>query len=191
MAEAILPNFPILMRNRYEIRGDHVAIFLKKRSGQVFECLIDTSDFAKVAALKGSWCVNSEARGPYAILNLYSYERGGFRRRLDGRLMHRVIMDAPQGAVVDHIDPQRTLDNRRSNLRIATYTLNALNRRELSVERVGAGWEARLGFRGHYYRIGIFESEEMAKAAKLGARNLAIGLESLDVAKSLNGVDPA
>jgi hypothetical protein len=42
--------------------------------------------------------------------------------------LHRLIMDPPAGKVVDHISG-KTLDNRRSNLRICSHSENARNRR--------------------------------------------------------------
>lgn len=41
--------------------------------------------------------------------------------------IHRLIMNAPKGYVVDHIS-HNTLDNRKINLRIATYSQNSMNR---------------------------------------------------------------
>lgn len=40
--------------------------------------------------------------------------------------MHRVIMNAQKGEIVDHINGDTT-DNRRSNLRIVSKSINALN----------------------------------------------------------------
>jgi hypothetical protein len=40
--------------------------------------------------------------------------------------MHRLIMNPPEGMVVDHINGDR-LDNRRENLRVTTQSVNARN----------------------------------------------------------------
>jgi len=44
------------------------------------------------------------------------------------KLMHRVILDAPKGQIVDHING-KCLDNRRSNLRIVTASQNSINKK--------------------------------------------------------------
>jgi hypothetical protein len=54
--------------------------------------------------------------------------------------LHRVITNAPKGLVVDHINHD-TLDNRRSNLRVCTYSQNLCNR--------GAE-KGKAGFKGVY-----------------------------------------
>jgi hypothetical protein len=58
---------------------------------------------------------------------------GGYAMRLDNRtkttfLMHRVILNAPDGMEVDHVNGNG-LDNRRANLRFATRQQGQANRR--------------------------------------------------------------
>ena len=42
--------------------------------------------------------------------------------------MHRLILNAPQNKLVDHVDGNG-LNNRKTNLRLCNYTQNAWNRR--------------------------------------------------------------
>lgn len=68
------------------------------------------------------WCASVARRGVYAVRK---------RRRADGPggslvLLHRVIVDAPIGLEVDHIDGD-TLNNRRGNLRVVSRAENSWN----------------------------------------------------------------
>jgi hypothetical protein len=64
--------------------------------------------------------------------------------------MHRFIMNAPDGLDVDHIRPMDTLDNRRSNLRLATESQNAMNRRIQSNSETGCKGVSRTAKSGNY-----------------------------------------
>lgn len=52
----------------------------------------------------------------------------GYAVTAKGLRMHRLIMNAPKGMVVDHINHNK-LDNRRENLRICTNAENTRNRK--------------------------------------------------------------
>lgn len=118
------------MKNEYEIRGDTTVIFIKRRNGDVYEFLVDTDDLPRLLEAGGSWCVDlpynpkDAARKPYAIRN--AAREGGGREFVK---LHRVLMDAPLGKVVDHIDGD-TLNNRKSNLRVTDHFGNMQNLNE-------------------------------------------------------------
>ncbi len=89
--------------------------------------------------------------------------------------MHRLILAAPKGQLVDHINHD-TLDNRRCNLRLADYQQNARNRR-LSIKSTSgmpgitwnkklSKWIAQIGIdRKERKHLGCFDSAEDAKLA--------------------------
>jgi hypothetical protein len=61
--------------------------------------------------------------------------------------MHRVILSAPPGLMVDHIDGDG-LNNRRSNLRLATHAQNGQNQRRSRANASGfkgVSWSSRVG----------------------------------------------
>jgi len=88
--------------------------------------------------------------------------------------MHRVIMNAPEGKIVDHRN-REGLDNTKRNLRLATHSQNCCNRtRTKSGSSKYKGiryrgkkrkWEASICYNGIYKHLGTFENEEDAARA--------------------------
>lgn len=94
--------------------------------------------------------------------------------------IHRLVMNAPEGMVVDHIN-HNGLDNRKCNLRICTIAQNSCNQRSLagSSSRYKGVWlnkhdkifTASIGYNGRKIHLGTFADEtEAARAYDAKAR---------------------
>lgn len=90
-------------------------------------------------------------------------------------LMHRLILGAPAGVDVDHINHDG-LDNRRCNLRLCTKSENGANRRVQATPKSSRykgvcwvvskrRWIARIKVGGRLIYLGRFRSEEDAARA--------------------------
>ncbi len=89
-------------------------------------------------------------------------------------LMHRVILGAPPGLEVDHIN-RNGLDNRRANLRLATRSENTRNSkrskrntsgyRGVSFDSFAERWLAIVRFERKTYRLGSYHTAEEAAIA--------------------------
>jgi len=101
---------------------------IKLTQGQV--ALVDDVDYAVLGQYK--WCVGRGTR--YAVR--------GDRCKQTLIYMHRVILNAPDGVEVDHINGDG-LDNRRSNLRRCTHNENCRNQR--------LGRRNKTGFKGVHF----------------------------------------
>ena len=123
--------------------------------------MVDAADYEWLSQYK--WSATSSGLNTYACRNV----RGKIV------LMHRFIMKAPKGMVVDHIDGNG-LNNCRSNLRICTHSQNMCNSRIRSgssqykgvcYERRSGRWVAHIACEGQSYHLGTFDSEiEAARA---------------------------
>lgn len=96
--------------------------------------------------------------------------------RVGGRMkrvfLHRLIMGEPVGMQIDHIDGN-PLNNRRVNLRIVTARENRWNVRDergYTWRPRHAKWEARIKVGGKGHLLGLFTTEEDARAAYLTAK---------------------
>lgn len=136
-----------------------------------FVAVIDEADFAKV--MRYTWCYQMPG---YAVTNMKCFD--GSKLRL---YLHRLILDAPHGMTVDHINGDG-LDNRRSNLRLCTHGQNLRNqkanrgRRFKGAYRIGErGYFAKIAYEGKSQYLGVFPSELEAAQAYDNAAKLHHG----------------
>lgn len=99
--------------------------------------------------------------------------------------MHRLILDAPKGVLVDHRDGDG-LNNRRANLRFATNAQNQQNGRKKGASSQFKGvtlcrwrrtrqWQAQIQVNGRKKNLGYFAEEEDAARAYDAAAREAFG----------------
>jgi len=148
---------------------------LRRRDGTVRAyALVDDADLSLVAPYR--WYLS---HGGYAVRETHP-DPATPKYRIQV-FVHRSVMGLQPGDVqiADHINGDR-LDNRRSNLRLASAEVNAQNRlpnrRSMSGVR-GVGWHARLGkwqasthVNGRTIYLGVYETKEEAGAVAAAAR---------------------
>lgn len=117
--------------------------------------LVDDEDYTYL--IKFKWLVAYRTSSTYAVSSR-------------GRLMHREIMCASKGTVVDHKNGNG-LDNRRINLRIGTQAQNTYNRgpdknkrnskwKGVYLHKSSGRWGGRINFNLKTYSLGYFDLEE-------------------------------
>lgn len=158
--------------NTCEICGSSTSIEVIRTNGERFVVLVDTPDLELL----------KEHNHKVGIYKHPFYKEAYARIKVNRRwvALHRWLINAPSGLLVDHIN-HNTLDNRRTNLRLATDSENQQN-------RSGAESKSKSGIRGVHWRdscrkwvaeirvnrkkkhIGYFNSAEEADKAVKAAR---------------------
>lgn len=138
--------------------------------------VVDDEDFANVSRHK--WCAVRCGSQYYAMR----------ARVVDGKTryiyMHRELLGFPKGKRIDHINHEG-LDNRRSNLRLASRSQNAMNMQKkaphssrykgVSWSKHQCKWVAYICPKGQYLTLGSFTDEENAAIAYNVAAQLFFG----------------
>jgi len=118
--------------------------------------IVDVEDFEKLAKFK--WSLSTSHGFKYAKINNIETK------------MHRLILSAKTGEIVDHKNGN-TLDNRKENLRLCTYSQNASNKKMRSDSKTGVkgvsfhkeGFRVRIVHNGKRKTFGPYDTLEKAK----------------------------
>lgn len=139
------------------------------------ECMIDTEDFNRLKAHR--WTIKGCGSNLFYVHCAIGNNRTGFNSTI---MLHRLVLSFPDG-VIDHINGD-CFDNRKSNLRVATYSENRRNSskqvntkcrfRGVYERKESPGrYRAQIRFNGKIINIGTFKDEiEAAKAYDLFAK---------------------
>lgn len=176
------------MKNKYVTEGGTTSVFITRKDGSEFCCYVDSEDIGKISAF--SWYVSKCSRTGYLRACSTSGSTAKDRKHTK---MHRLIMDAPANIVVDHIN-HNALDNRKSNLRLATQPENLQNRagatcnnvsghRGVTWDTIELKWRVRVVIDGVTKHLGRFT--DLLKAAAVASayrqENMPFSLEYLRV----------
>lgn len=152
--------------SKVEVMGDMALIELKNAAGEVVShTLIDAEDSPLVKDKR--W-----------------RDRGGYVIGPNGIKLHRVIMRAESGDIVDHIN-RCPRDNRKANLRLTDAQGNARNRTKQSNNESGVPgvgwhkggkmWNARITINRKTMSLGYYKTIEEATKARQEAERMYFG----------------
>lgn len=152
-------------QNRVAIGETLAVLFCPASNGKLFGVTIDREDLERVQSV-GVWRV-SNFRKWIGQVGLYCYAAKGQQIIY----LHRFITGAQCGQIVDH-RARRTLDNRKSELRITTQSINQLNRAKSFNGEHGRGvrktrsgrFAAVLTHESRKLQLGTFDHPEQAAA---------------------------
>lgn len=134
---------------------------------------------------QGKFATVDDADYDWLAKNKWTYDAKGYAYRKASNVtvfMHRVVLNAPASAVVDHVNGDG-LDNRRDNLRIVTVAQNNYNQRPrkhpktsqykgVSYFKEVNRWQAHIKKGNERPYLGLYESEiDAARAYNAAARH--------------------
>lgn len=130
--------------------------------------VVDDKDYERLSQWR--WFARRERCGNWYAAR--SVQLGG--GRVECLLMHRIILGAEPGQVIDHVDGDG-LNNQRSNLRFATPTTNQWNRKSnrnsssaykgVSWHKGTSKWAVEIRINGRRQHLGYFSDEKEAAHA--------------------------
>jgi hypothetical protein len=140
---------------------------------------VDDADFHKYKSFRCFPATPKKGKYRYAQIRLNNKTQ----------YLHRVIMGAVKGLLVDHIDHD-TLNNQRSNLRLVSAhgnQMNAAGRSNISgfsnVRKMGLKFQGRVKVMGKKISVGCFDTALQAAQAVLQFKKLRLEIDKRTLTK--------
>jgi hypothetical protein len=163
--------WPLLLYRRWKYGYPYRQIYLGNRKWAI----VDPDDYYRLAGLK--WCAIGQNGTFYAVAGIQVSPQ-----EIKLVRMHRLIMNAPDGVLVDHRN-SLSLDNRKANLRFATHSQNICNRPKKKLNNVSSKfigvsfnkhmgkWSAKICCQYKQIWLGYFNSQiDAARAYDVAAK---------------------
>jgi len=147
-----------MMKNKYKIVGDTLIVYNRKDNR---EMLFDAEDFNLIKNRTWGIVNNGYVRTDVQKDNKRFYLSA-----------HRLVMKCPNDKVVDHKNHNKA-DNRKSNLRITTQSINQHNRTAKGYcwDKYANKWKAYIKIPNKKsLHLGLYNTEDEARAAYLEAK---------------------
>ncbi|MCJ7729128.1 MAG: AP2 domain-containing protein [Sedimentisphaerales bacterium] len=162
--------WPVMVYRRLKYGYSYRRIYL----GEEKWTIVEPQDYYRFGNFK--WFIRGNGCKFYA---LRSFIVGPMRTKMIS--LHREIMNAPAGLLVDHFNG-KTLDNRKANLRLATHAQNTHNRQKtksktssrfigVCFDKSRGKWTAHIAYQKKLFNLGRFKDEvEAARTYDAAAR---------------------
>lgn len=158
------------------------------------EALVDEEDYDFINQYRWYGLLGYAAHGFYTLGSSSKEKPHGIVRTY---YMHQLILKAPKGFQVDHINGNR-LDNRKSNLRICTpgqniinkskQTNNTSNYKGVTRQKASRKWQAIIGFNRRKLHLGFYQNKiHAAMAYDMAAKDLHGEFVNLNFPDGIHG----
>jgi hypothetical protein len=159
--------------NQYKIVDNYVIIYLSGKKNKGFVTYIDLEDLEKVKEYNLSWNASwrEDVKNYYAVATQYlGMENGKSKSKVI--YLHRLIFDNPErNIIIDHKEGDKTLDNRKSNLRVTIQDKNLKHRNGANINNksgyrnvcwIRNKWCVQLQVNGKNTKLGFFDDVDEA-----------------------------
>jgi len=160
------------------------TLTIESKTHGTHHVLLDDDDYDRVVAAETKWYIQKDYRREvFYVRRVTPADENGKRKTI---ILHRFIMNAPEGKVVDHINGDGR-DNRKENLRICTNAENARNCNRPPYGEVGYyGVKYTTTRSVKKYEVGIkFQNKKLSGGLFYTAEEAAVAYDKL--AKELHG----